>query len=119
MSIYEQIGGQPVVKTAVTLFYNRVLEDPALAPWFDGVDLSRLRSHQRAFLSAALGGPEAFTGRSLAAAHSGRAITDEAFDAVVHHLGVALRDLGIDHAVIAAIAERLETLRPEIVARGE
>lgn len=115
MTLFEQVGGQAAVKTAVTVFYNRVTDDPTLAAWFDGVDLSTLRAHQRAFLSAALDGPPVFAGRDLGDAHAGMAITNEAFDSIVTHLAVTLDDLGAAPDVIAQVAERLETLRSEIV----
>ena len=117
MTLFEQVGGQAAVKTAVTVFYNRVTDDASLAQWFEGVDLSRLRAHQRAFLSAALDGPPVFAGRDLGEAHAGMAITDEAFDSIVEHLAVTLDDLGVEPAIIAQVAERLEGLRGEIVAK--
>ncbi|WP_161972377.1 group I truncated hemoglobin [Glaciihabitans arcticus] len=115
MSIYDQVGGQAVVKSAVTVFYNRVLDDESLARWFDGVDLSRLKAHQRAFLTAALDGPEIFTGRDLATAHAHMAITDDAFSTIIEHLVTALTDLGIDQTAIAAVGVRLQGLRSAIV----
>ena len=36
--LYESIGGAPALDVAVTIFYDRVLADPAVAPWFDGGD---------------------------------------------------------------------------------
>lgn len=116
MSVYEQIGGNAGVKTAVSIFYSRVLDDSDLAAWFDGVDLTRLRAHQRAFLSAALGGPDLFAGRDLATAHDGLAITDEAYDGVVEHLASTLHDLGLGGSAIAEVRSRLEALREQVVA---
>ncbi|WP_194409440.1 group I truncated hemoglobin [Microbacterium cremeum] len=115
MSVYDEIGGAPAVKAAVTVFYERVTSDPELATWFQDVDLTRLKAHQRAFLAAALGGPELFTGRGLDAAHAHLGITSEAFDAVVEHLAVALHDLGTDDDVVARVRERLDALRGEVV----
>lgn len=119
MTLYDELGGSAVVKTAVTVFYHRVLEDPELAQWFDGVDLDRLRAHQRAFLTTALGGPHIFNGRALEAAHAGMEITDTAFTAIVEHLATALRDLDIEEEAIEAIGERLEGLRDRIVTAPE
>jgi len=115
MTLFEQVGGQAAVKTAVTVFYNRVTDDASLAKWFDGVDLSKLRAHQRAFLSAALDGPPVFAGRDLGEAHAGMEITNEAFDSIVRHLAVTLDDLAVPREVIAQVEERLEALRAEIV----
>jgi len=117
MSLYDEIGGQAVIKSAVTVFYSRVTEDATLAAWFEGVDLSRLRAHQRAFLATALDGPPVFAGRNLAEAHAGMAITDEAFTTIVEHLAVTLEDLAVQPAIIARVRERLEAVRPEVVER--
>jgi len=114
-TIYEQVGGNDVVKTAVTVFYNRVVDDDSLAKWFDGIDISRLRAHQRAFLAAALDGPRVFAGRDLIAAHAGMDITDDAFDSIVAHLLTVLGDLDVAAHAVARVAQRLEELRPEIV----
>jgi len=114
-SLYERVGGEEAVKPAVALFYQRVLDDPELSGFFDGVDMSRLRAHQRAFVTAALGGPELFVGRSLRNAHAGLRIDNRAFDAVVDHLVCALRDLGVDDETAAEVAEQLEPMRSEIV----
>lgn len=115
MTIYDQIGGQPVIKTATTVFYGRVTEDPALAAWFADVDLSRLRAHQRAFLAAALDGPQLFTGLDLGEAHAGMAITDDAYTRVVAHLITTLDDLGVQEHILTEVELRLEALRRQIV----
>lgn len=115
MSIYEQLGGQSAIKSTVTVFYNRVLEDETLEQWFAGVDLNRLRAHQRAFLTAALGGPAIFAGKEPGEAHAGMGITDAAFTSVVDHLLVTLRDLDTAEPLITEVAQRLEGLRSSIV----
>lgn len=114
-SAYEEIGGNTAVKAAVTVFYNRVLADSELAPWFEGIDLSRLKAHQRAFLTMALAGPEMFAGRNLQEAHAGMEITDSAFDTITSHLATALADVGVDDVVIETLMERIEGHRSQIV----
>ncbi|MFE5407371.1 group 1 truncated hemoglobin [Microbacterium sp. NPDC056569] len=115
MSVYDEIGGATTMKAVVTVFYERVVADPELETWFRDVDMTRLRAHQRAFLTAALGGPEMFSGRSLEAAHAGLEITGDAFDAVVEHLTVSLHDLGVPDDVVGSVRARLEASRGEIV----
>ena len=117
MSLYDQLGGNSGVKAAVTVFYNRVLADETLAHWFEGIDISRLRAHQRAFLAAALGGPELFAGRDIATAHAGMEITDEAFDTIIQHLASTLHDLGAGDELVDEVRVRLEALRPDVVSR--
>lgn len=115
VSVYDEIGGASTMKAVVTVFYDRVVADPELARWFRDVDLTRLKAHQRAFLTAALGGPEMFSGRGLDAAHAHLEITGDAFDAVVGHLAVSLHDLGVPDDVISTVRERLDGSRDQIV----
>ncbi|GIG92198.1 group I truncated hemoglobin [Plantactinospora endophytica] len=119
MSIYDRIGGAESVRAAVEEFYSRVLADPELKPFFAGVELDRLKSHQRAFIAAALGGPEIYAGRDMTAAHAGLDITDGAFDAVVAHLAGTLADLGVSGEDIAEIATALTPLRSQVVSVPE
>jgi hemoglobin len=116
-SIYEQIGGHDAVVAAVDGFYARVLADPLLAHYFDGVPLQRLKTHQAAFLTQALRGPERYAGRPMREAHAGHGITDAAFDRVAQHLADTLAHLGVSEALIQQIIARIAPLRPEIVER--
>jgi hemoglobin len=116
-SIYEQLGGKAAVEAAVDDFYRRVLGDETLSPYFAGIDLDRLRRHQRAFLTAVLGGAEGqYSGRSMSVAHADLNVSDHAFDQVVQHLAATLTSLGVDAPTIETIADRLAPLRAEIVA---
>jgi hemoglobin len=107
MTLYEKIGGAPVLTAAVGVFYARVSADPDLAPWFADVDIERLKAHQRAFLAVALGGPDTFTGRSMPAAHAGLGITVEAFDRVLEHLAYTLFDLGLSYHQVTTVVDGL------------
>ena len=115
MSSYESIGGESAVRAAVDDFYARLLADRQLAAFFTGTDLRRLQAHQRAFIAAALGGPEIFAGREMAAAHAGLGIGDSDFDAVVGHLVGTLTALGVPEITIGQIGEALAPLRGAIV----
>lgn len=115
MSIYDSIGGAPAVSAAVEDFYTRLLADPQLAPFFEDVDLAGLKSHQRSFIAAALGGAEIYAGRDMAAAHAGLDISDADFDAVVAHLVDTLTGLGVPDDTITQIGGALAPLRNQIV----
>lgn len=119
MGIYDSIGGAGAVQVAVEDFYVRVVGDPQLAPFFADIDMAKLKGHQRAFIAAALGGPEIYAGRDLGAAHAGLDIGDADFDAVVGHLAATLTSLGVDDDTIGEIAARLSPLRPVIVTDQE
>lgn len=112
---YERIGGAPAVSAVVSRFYEAVLADPALAPYFVGVDMTALRRHQVLLISQVLGGPAEYDGRELSVAHAGRNITDEAFDKVVDHLVSTLRDAGVEDDVIGRVGQVVAGLRADIV----
>jgi len=64
VSIYDQIGGQRAVSLLVEKFYQRVLADQDLLPFFEKASLPRLKKQQIVFLSQALGGPAEYCGRT-------------------------------------------------------
>ena len=101
---------------AVDDFYERALGDPVLAPYFAHIEMRRLKSHMRAFLAVAVGGPEIYAGRDMGAAHAHLNVTGEAFDHVVEHLVATLDWLGVPPNVIEAIGAKLLPLRAVIVA---
>ena len=115
VSIYEKVGGADALRTAVVTFYDKVVADPELAPYFESVDLSRLRGHQQSFLISALGGPDYYGGRDLASAHSGLGVSDAAFDRLLAHLRASLEVVGVDPGVITQVVSRVEAQRSAIV----
>jgi len=115
VSLFADVGGAPAVSAAVDSFYERVLADPELQVWFEGIELDKLKAHQRAFLAVGLGGPELYEGRSMRTAHRGQHITTEAYSAVLDHLADALTDLGVQESIIVQVIERIEKLRAAIV----
>lgn len=114
-TLYETLGAEDGIRGAVDAFYERVIADPDLAPYFDGIDLISLRRHQTDMLVTATGGPRTYTGQDMAEAHEGLNITDEAFNKVVGHLGATLEAAGADAETIGKVVEALSPLRSAIV----
>jgi hemoglobin len=119
VSIYEKVGGADALRTAVVTFYDKVVADPELAPYFESVDLARLRGHQQSFLISALGGPDYYGGRDLRSAHHGLGVSDGAFDRIVEHLRASLEVVGVDEGVISQVLQRVEAQRPVVVETEE
>jgi len=115
MGIYEEIGGAPALAAAVEDFYARVLADSELMGYFEGVDLDRLKAHQRSFLAAAIGGSEIYAGRSMKEVHSPLAVAQKHFDRVVGHLVDTLTELSVPAETIGEIGSRLIPLQEQIV----
>jgi hemoglobin len=106
-------GGTSLLDDAVDHFYDRVLADPRLAPWFADVDVRRLRRHQAEFLGTALdGGQSRF---DLRRAHAGLGIDDAAFDRLVDHLVDALAEVGVDEGHVQEVVALVGELRDQVV----
>jgi len=114
-SIYARLGGSDAVVLAVDRLYERLVGDPELAPYFAGQDAERHLRHVRPFIAAALGGPELYRGRHMAAAHAGLGITDAHFDRAVGHVVAVLSGLGVDEELIGEVGATLEPLRALVV----
>ena len=115
-TIYDEIGGAQAVDVVVEAFYQRLLADPGLLSYFEGRDMTRLKAHQRALLTVALGGTaEEYGGRMMHPAHAGLAITHAAFDRVLEHLAAVLRDAGVPPSSTDKVLAILRPLRTDVV----
>jgi hemoglobin len=114
-SVYDQIGGAEALEVVVEDFYARVLADAALAPFFVGVNMSRLKGRQVEFFAAALGGPEPYRGASMAQVHQGMNITAEQFGLVAMHLATSLSAAGVPDETVTTIIGAVAPLADEIV----
>lgn len=117
-SDYERIGGGRAVAQVVDRFYELVLADPDLAPFFTDVDMTRLKRHQVLLVSQVMGGPAEYDGRDLQEAHAELKIGDGHFDRVVTHLVAALTEAGVPAEIIGRVGEALGGTRKDIVTAG-
>ncbi|WP_336336218.1 group I truncated hemoglobin [Haloarcula brevis] len=114
-SLFERIGGRDAVEAVVSDFYDRVLDDPLLEPYFEDTDMDRLRSHQTQFISAVAGGPVDYDGDDMRTAHEGLGITEDAFANVATHLEAALRENGVPDDDVSAILGEVAAMEDDIV----
>jgi len=117
-SLYDRIGGEATLPPLVGAFYERVLADPELAPFFADASLERIRNMQREFFGAALGGPIRYSGRSLVEVHAGRGIRVRHFARFVEHLLETLQTLEIDDDDVYEVIARVNTYVDQITGEG-
>jgi hemoglobin len=120
MSLYERLGGEAALQAAVVLFYEKVMADPSVAPFFDGLDLDALIRKQLAFMTMAFGGPHHYTGHTLRISHArlvGKGLGDVHYDAMLQHLRSTLAELDIDKQAASEIVEFVEARRTEVLSR--
>lgn len=119
-SLFDQIGGAAAVDAAVDVFYRKVLTDDRVAHFFDGVDMDRQRSKQKAFLTMAFGGPHSYTGKDMRHGHAhlvAMGLNDSHVDAIIEILGGTLKELGVGDAQIAQVAAIAESTRNDVLGR--
>ena len=62
-SLYERLGGQATVNTAVDIFYRKILTDQRVNHFFDEIDMEQQIIKQKGFLTMVFGGPNHYTGK--------------------------------------------------------
>lgn len=116
-SLYERIGGEPAVDAAVDVFYRKVLTDDRISHHFEGVEMSRQREKQKAFLTFAFGGSSAYSGSDMRAAHAHMKLTEADFDAVMEHLGATLVELKVPAELIQEAAGIAGSVKNDVLNR--
>jgi hemoglobin len=115
LSDYQRIGGGRAVSAVVDRFYESVLADPQLAPFFVETDVNRLKRHQVLLISQIMGGPADYDGSSLRDAHDGMNISGDDFGRVVTHLVAALQEASVPDDVIGRLGATLGEAKKDVV----
>ncbi len=119
-TVFSQLGGAAAVDAAVDIFYRRVLNDPYVAPFFEGVDMVKQAGKQKAFLTMAFGGPHNYTGKDMREGHRylvKMGLDDTHFDHILMHIRSTLAELGVNNGLIAQVIAVAESTRDDVLDR--
>ncbi|KTD31615.1 myoglobin-like protein [Legionella moravica] len=119
-SLYERLGGQAAVNTAVDIFYRKVLTDQRVNHFFDGVDMEQQINKQKGFLTMVFGGPNHYTGKSMRDGHRHlvqKGLNDSHVDVIIELLGATLTELGVDEHDIQEVAAIANSVRSDVLDR--
>jgi hemoglobin len=117
-SLYKRMGGYDVIAAVVDDFFGRFGADPQLAPFLGGLNAAagaRVRQNFIDFFCAQTGGPCVYNGRDMRAAHTGLAIRDAHFDAVMRHFEAALMAQDVGARERQDMLTMLRSLKADIV----
>jgi hemoglobin len=121
MSLYERLGGEAAVMAAVDLFYQKVMADDLVRPFFEGLDMAAQTRKQVSFMAHAFGGPSEYLGRDLRTAHRDlvhkKGLGDAHFDRIAELLKATLEELGVDEASVAEAVNLVAGTRDEVLDR--
>ncbi len=121
-SLYSRIGGDDAIAKVLNIFYKKIMSDDKLLPFFKDVEIERLISKQRIFLTFAMGGSTDYTywQRGLRNAHAQsveQGLSDVHFDLVVEHMAKSLEQIAIPDDLIAEVKEVVEATRKHVLNR--
>lgn len=119
-TLFEKIGGEAAVDAAVDIFYRKVLADDRINKFFEGVDMDKQASKQKAFLTMAFGGPHSYTGKDMRDGHAHlvkQGLNDSHFDAVMENLGATLTELNVPGDLIQEAAAIAESTRNDVLGK--
>jgi hemoglobin len=118
-SIYARIGGDAAINAAVDAFYVKVLADKRVNHFFEDVNMKRQAKRQKAFLSAAFGGPTPYKGKDMRKAHKHLDLTEKDFGVIAGHLQSTLQDLKIDPKLIDEVMAVAGSVKDAVLNRPE
>jgi hemoglobin len=121
-TLYERLGGMSAIQAVVDDFVGRVVADDRVNKWFahaagDPAEAAQYKLKLGEFICQTAGGPCHYTGADLEAAHRGRGITGEAFDAVVQDLTATLEKLHVPEREKTQLLEVLAPMKSMVVQK--
>jgi len=116
-TLFEKYGGFSKISKIVLTFYDRMLEDDDVGPFFDDVDLPKLIDHQTQFISALMGGPATFSDDRIERAHRNMNIEHHHFDRLKEIVAETLADFDVAPADIEIVLEGFEHRRVLLVEK--
>ena len=121
-SLYERLGGKPAIQAVASDLVDRILLDQRVNQWFTHAaaspeNASAYKAKLADFLCQNTGGPCQYTGHNMVTAHKGRAVTSDAFNAVVQDLVAALDKFKVPQKEKTELLGIVATLKPSIVQK--
>lgn len=101
-NLYEQIGGEAVLKRVHKVFYDELYKHPWLKQFFTDLDQEIIESQQSKFMSGLFGGPAVYGGKSPHDAHAHIMVTEEMLDLRTKILRQSILKCGLSEEIADA-----------------
>jgi hemoglobin len=116
-TLYDRIGGMPVLSAITDSFIERFSDDTRVAPTFAKSDIARFRKFFAEQLCDVSGGPCKYSGRDMKTTHDGMHLTESQFNAIVEDLQDAMNRQRISIELQDELIARLAPMRKDIIRR--
>ena len=113
-SLFEELGGEPVLRRIIDRFIDRVCSDIMIGFFFRKVDRERLKAKEYEFAARHLGADVPYTGRSIAEAHASHPIMGGQFMRRLQILKDTLEEFDVPEPVKVHWVEHTEKLRSAV-----
>jgi len=115
--LYRALGGRDAIQRFTDDFYDRLLKDARLAPFFEGINMKHLRRVLADYFCVVAGGPCVYDGVGMKDSHAHLGITKGDFNRLVEHLQGAMDAAGLPFATQNRLLARLAFSHREIVTK--
>jgi hemoglobin len=116
-TLFEQIGGEPVLKSAVDEFAKIILDDKRINFAFAGTNMDIFKSRLYSQLCDLSGGGCKYTGRDMHTAHAKLDVTNTEFNALAEDLYKAMDKVGVSYRVQNKLVALLAPMQKDIVKK--
>mmetsp|Transcript_238 Transcript_238/g.636 ORF Transcript_238/g.636 Transcript_238/m.636 type:complete len:354 (-) Transcript_238:1726-2787(-) len=116
-TLLKRLGGEAALEAAVDIFYDKLVADADLAPFFAGRDMDQLKHHQRQFMTIAFTKiPDSLdVGKFMFEKHEKlflMGLSEMHFDGVAGHFIATLNSMGVEQKLIDEAVAVIAPLRP-------
>ena len=124
-SLYDRLGGEEAITAVVSRFIDLLSNDdllnanPAIKEARDRVDPDELKADVTALVCQASGGPQEYTGRSMAESHENMNISGTEWDQMIQLFVAVLDEFEVPEAEKGELLEIMDSTKADIVTRPE
>ncbi len=114
-SLYERLGGEEKIRAITTSIFDNHLANATVNARYADSDRDEVIRVVTEFICAGTGGPQAYTGKDMIAAHKGMNISEQEYMAVLDDILAALNANGVGQREQEELLSIAYSLRGEIL----
>lgn len=118
-TLYDRLGRRAGIAAVVDDFYDRLVADEELGPFFADADLETLRRTQTDFLCEAAGGPETYDAAPVREAHLHLPLEPMHIERAIALLEESLDEFDVPADDATAVVEAVAAYEADLLARPD